>query len=178
MSKCTFKNFGPSGTIQTKDALCVLPINILNEKIFYFMMIWLPFLAAVSAGTMLYRLATLLSSTFRSWVFRICHPTIRESTTSKEGSTIDIILSRGGIGDWFLLQLIGTNVNHHVFQVFDIAVHQRTVHNALILNIFPPLCRMFWNRWQSASKNARKAMGFHRVHLSKGSLLFRVLFYI
>ena len=35
MTKCTFHTYGPSGTVQNHDALCVLPINILNEKIYF-----------------------------------------------------------------------------------------------------------------------------------------------
>ena len=35
MTKCTFNVYGPSGTLQNLDALCVLPINVLNEKIFF-----------------------------------------------------------------------------------------------------------------------------------------------
>lgn len=37
MTKCTFKKYGPSGTIQTHDALCVLALNNLNEKIYIFL---------------------------------------------------------------------------------------------------------------------------------------------
>lgn len=33
VTKCSFYKYGPSGTIQTHDAICVLPINILNEKV-------------------------------------------------------------------------------------------------------------------------------------------------
>jgi hypothetical protein len=32
MTKCIYKKFGASGTIQTHDALCILPINVINEK--------------------------------------------------------------------------------------------------------------------------------------------------
>ena len=35
MTKCTFNVYGPSGTLQNLDALCVLPINVLNEKIYF-----------------------------------------------------------------------------------------------------------------------------------------------
>ena len=31
MTKCTFNKFGPSGTLQRRDAMCVLPVNIINE---------------------------------------------------------------------------------------------------------------------------------------------------
>ena len=33
VTKCTYRKYGPSGTIQNHDAMCVMPINIVNEKI-------------------------------------------------------------------------------------------------------------------------------------------------
>ena len=38
VTKCTYFKYGPSGTIQNHDAMCVLPVNIVNEKIYVF--IW------------------------------------------------------------------------------------------------------------------------------------------
>ena len=35
VSKCTFHRYGPSGTIGNHDGLCILPINIINEKEYY-----------------------------------------------------------------------------------------------------------------------------------------------
>ena len=35
MTKCIFHKFGGSGTIQRLDALCVLGMNILSEKVLY-----------------------------------------------------------------------------------------------------------------------------------------------
>lgn len=37
VTKCTFHKYGPTGTIQQHDALCVLALNILNEKIYIFL---------------------------------------------------------------------------------------------------------------------------------------------
>merc|ERR1712037_383299 len=34
VTKCTFHKYGPSGTVEKKDGLCVLPVNIINEKTF------------------------------------------------------------------------------------------------------------------------------------------------
>ena len=31
VTKCTFKKFGPGGGLMPRDALCVLPVNIVNE---------------------------------------------------------------------------------------------------------------------------------------------------
>jgi hypothetical protein len=33
MTKCTFHKFGSSGEIEKHDALCILPLNIFNEKV-------------------------------------------------------------------------------------------------------------------------------------------------
>ena len=48
MTKCTFFKFGSSGTIQNVDALCVLGMNIINEKIFVFLWFWYIFVAVVT----------------------------------------------------------------------------------------------------------------------------------
>ncbi len=33
MTKCTMNLYGASGTLQNYDALCVMPVNMLNEKV-------------------------------------------------------------------------------------------------------------------------------------------------
>merc|ERR1711970_1407931 len=37
VTKCTFHRYGPSGTIVNHDGLCILPINIINEKTYVFL---------------------------------------------------------------------------------------------------------------------------------------------
>ena len=54
VTKCTFHKFGPSGSIQKHDALCILALNILNEKIFIFLWFWLVILSALSGLALLY----------------------------------------------------------------------------------------------------------------------------
>lgn len=49
MTKCIFHLYGPSGTVKTIDSLCVLSMNIVNEKIFIFLWFWFIFLAISSA---------------------------------------------------------------------------------------------------------------------------------
>lgn len=55
VTKCTFHKFGPSGTIEKFDGLCILPLNILNEKIYVFLWFW--FIAVL--------FITAIKSTFR-----------------------------------------------------------------------------------------------------------------
>jgi len=69
-AKCTFKSYGPSGTIQTYDAFCVLPVNIINEKIFIFLWFWFIILATLTAVSCLVRIATLAVPKFRLFLLQ------------------------------------------------------------------------------------------------------------
>ena len=55
VTKCTFHKYGPSGQIQRHDAQCILPINILNEKIFVFLWFWFIILAIMTAIDLLHK---------------------------------------------------------------------------------------------------------------------------
>lgn len=64
VTKCTFLKYGASGTIQKHDALCVLAVNILNEKIYIFLWFWMIILAVLSGCAILYSaLVVMLPST-------------------------------------------------------------------------------------------------------------------
>ena len=45
---CSMQFFGPSGTLVKTSGICVLPINILNEKIYLFLLLWFLALVVVS----------------------------------------------------------------------------------------------------------------------------------
>merc|ERR1712020_60970 len=59
VTKCTFHMYGPSGTVTRHDGLCILALNIINEKIFVFLWFWFVVLAVISAAAVLYRVASL-----------------------------------------------------------------------------------------------------------------------
>merc|ERR1712212_495211 len=60
MAKCTFHKYGPTGTIQRHDGLCILPVNIINEKIYFFLWFWFVALAIITGVQQVYRLITVL----------------------------------------------------------------------------------------------------------------------
>ena len=51
--------------MEIKDGLCVLPLNIINEKMFIFIWFWLVLVAVVSGVFLLYRLAVLMGPQIR-----------------------------------------------------------------------------------------------------------------
>ena len=65
MTKCTFHKYGPSGSITTHDGLCILALNIINEKIFVFIWFWFAALALISIMAIAYRIVILLIPSLR-----------------------------------------------------------------------------------------------------------------
>ncbi len=55
VASCFFWRTGPNGRQMRFDSICVLPLNVLNEKIFYILWFWYLVLMAVSVGSIFYR---------------------------------------------------------------------------------------------------------------------------
>lgn len=70
LTKCTFHKFGASGTIQKLDALCVLALNILNEKIYIFLWFWFIILAVITAINLIYSMALVLLPSTRETILK------------------------------------------------------------------------------------------------------------
>ena len=71
VSKCTFHKYGPSGTIERHDGLCVLPLNIINEKIYIFLWFWFILIASITGLFLLYRLAVLMGAGIRTAMIQV-----------------------------------------------------------------------------------------------------------
>ena len=117
VAKCTFNKYGPSGSIQTHDALCVLPLNIINEKIYIFLYFWFVFLAAVSCVWLIYRLLTIFSHDLRVNIIyarsdrRVAKQMISSALSNPKHSGTE------RLGDYLMLYLITKNVNPLIIKV-------------------------------------------------------------
>lgn len=111
VTKCTFRKYGPSGTIQKHDSLCVLPLNIINEKVYIFLWAWLTLAGAVTISFLVYRAILLLSSPLR------CQRISSRGTKKTKDKDVKQILGHDSpsyvseISDWFLLNLICKNLH-------------------------------------------------------------------
>lgn len=65
LTKCTFHRYGPSGDVTRHDAMCILPINILNEKLYIFLWFWFIIVAIISGIGLLYRSVLILIPNLR-----------------------------------------------------------------------------------------------------------------
>ncbi|KAL1117675.1 hypothetical protein AAG570_003990 [Ranatra chinensis] len=63
VTKCTFFKFGSSGTLQHHDALCVMSLNVVYEKIFCILWFWMAALVAATFLGILWRVVCLILHT-------------------------------------------------------------------------------------------------------------------
>ena len=112
MTKCTFKKYGPSGSIQNHDAQCILPINIINEKIYVFLWFWLIILAALTSLYLIYSLAVIFSPALRKWMLS------RNAKVNYDDGQLDILMRKADVGDWFVLFLLSKNLDSTLFREF------------------------------------------------------------
>ncbi|KAB0793846.1 hypothetical protein PPYR_13466 [Photinus pyralis] len=109
LTKCTYGKFGPSGSVETRDALCILPINVVNEKLFIFIWLWFYLLTLLSAFAIIYR------------VLMICVPQVRVYLLMAQARYIsrshaEAIVRRLTYGDYFLVYQMGKNLNPLVYK--------------------------------------------------------------
>ncbi|CAG9785912.1 unnamed protein product [Diatraea saccharalis] len=126
LTKCWLRNYGPSGGLQLKDHLCVLPLNIVNEKIFVILWFWLIFLTLISTLAVLYRLFVLAFPPFRTALIMSQVRHIHRSVVSR-------IVKRFGFGDWFILYLLGCNMNPIIYKELIIELSKELDHKTVMV---------------------------------------------
>ncbi|XP_037724755.1 innexin inx5 [Drosophila subpulchrella] len=109
IAKCEVLKFGASGTTSIMDNLCILPLNILNEKIFVFLWAWFLLMALMSGLNLLSRLAMICSRYLREQM-------IRSQLRFMTKRHVKRALRDLTIGDWFLMMKVSVNVNPMLFQ--------------------------------------------------------------
>ncbi|KAJ1527919.1 hypothetical protein ONE63_007854 [Megalurothrips usitatus] len=122
MTKCTFHKFGVSGEVEKHDAVCILPLNVVNEKIYVFLWFWFMILGSLSLLTVLYRVLIILSPRIRVYLLRMRYRLINRDD-------IDAIVRRSKMGDWFLLYMLGENVDSVIFRDVMHELAQRLGHH-------------------------------------------------
>ena len=109
MTKCTFHKFGPSGEIEKHDAMCILPLNIVNEKIYIFLWFWMLLLLALTFLVVIFRFFIIISPRIRAYLIYIRYRLIKKEC-------INIIIKKTKMGEWFLLYMLGQNIDAVLFK--------------------------------------------------------------
>lgn len=121
VTKCRFYKYGSSGNIEMHDALCVLPLNVINEKIYIFLWFWFIILSVLTGLVLVFRVVITACPLVRVYLlnmrFRIVHL-----------DHLHTVVRRGSIGDWFLIYMLGQNIDAVIFKevLADIAKRMTT----------------------------------------------------
>merc|ERR1712107_783905 len=111
VTKCTFHKYGPSGTVTRHDGLCILALNIINEKIYVFLWFWFVGVAIMSGLAIIYRMVVILVPSLRVSV--ICARALNQVPRSTVKA---LITSKSGwfdqVGDYWVIYLLSKNLNH------------------------------------------------------------------
>ncbi|XP_012538838.2 innexin inx7 isoform X2 [Monomorium pharaonis] len=114
VTKCTFHKYGSSGTIQKHDALCIMALNIVNEKIYTFLWFWFIILAVITGLGLVWRLLTILlhsrSTSFNKLVFSMACP------GKYNPWNVLRVTHEYYFGDWLFLYYIAKNLDNYVFK--------------------------------------------------------------
>lgn len=122
IAKCDFHFVGPSGSKQNRDGLCLLPLNVVNEKIFAFIWLWFLGLLVISMLNLLFWIVVLCSKGFRLWLLTAPLYPIRTSYVVRA-------LDGQGVGQWFLLYQLCRNLNPIVGRELVQSVSKAKGHN-------------------------------------------------
>jgi len=109
VTKCTFHKYGPSGSVQKFDGLCVLPLNIVNEKIYVFLWFWFIILSILSGISLIYRISVVAGPKLR-------HLLLRARSRLAESEEVELVANKCNIGDWFLLYQLGKNIDPLIYK--------------------------------------------------------------
>ncbi|KAG5674119.1 hypothetical protein PVAND_004104 [Polypedilum vanderplanki] len=114
VTKCHFHKYGASGSIQKHDALCVMALNVINEKIFIFLWFWYCLLLAVTILSLLWRLVTLYlhsrSNAFNGFVFSLACP------GKFNPWDIVTVTNEFYFSDWLFLYYLARNMEPYLFR--------------------------------------------------------------
>lgn len=121
MTKCTFHFYGSSGDVQRYDTLCILPLNVINEKIFVLLWFWFVLLALLTAASLTARSAVLLSPRLRSFLL------LRRARLSDRFLVRRLALNLSP-ADSFLLTQLARNVDPLTFR--DLVAELSRLHKS------------------------------------------------
>lgn len=109
VTKCIFHKYGASGSIQKHDSLCILPLNIVNEKTYIFIWFWFMILATMLTILVIYRVVIIVYPKIRPRIIHAKHRSIPIEVCR-------VLCRKVDLGDWWILLMLGTNMDPVIYR--------------------------------------------------------------
>uniref|UniRef100_A0A1L8E348 Innexin n=1 Tax=Nyssomyia neivai TaxID=330878 RepID=A0A1L8E348_9DIPT len=109
VTKCIFHKYGASGSIQKHDSLCILPLNIVNEKTYIFIWFWYIILAILLVGLIIYRVMIMTMPALRARILNARNRMVPREVAKSISNKVDI-------GDWWIIYMLGRNLDPIIFK--------------------------------------------------------------
>merc|ERR1712165_79879 len=117
LTACKFKFGGVvKDSVDQEVSLCVLSQNIINQKIYLFLWFWMVLLMVAAAINTIFRFCLIFVPNMRKMT--IIAFMNQENVVSRN------CLEMNRIGNWFLMDQIGTNSNPYYFRKFLYSVYE------------------------------------------------------
>ncbi|XP_035776236.1 innexin inx1-like [Anopheles albimanus] len=104
VTKCNFFKYGASGSIQKHDAMCILPLNIVNEKTYIFIWFWYILLAVLLAGLLIWRAIIIFAPKIRPLLLRATNRLVGPDIARQLSSNLEL-------GDWWIVYMLARNLD-------------------------------------------------------------------
>jgi len=128
MASCNYYRFGSAGFQEKINAICVLALNVINDKVFAITWCWSVLLALLSTTRLFYRAAICSSSSFRLKTFKVRIRRILQAQPQAAEDMVSQFIRSLPLGDWFVLHQLSKNLNRHFF--VDFLVHLSTLEES------------------------------------------------
>jgi len=116
VASCSYFQYGGGGEQARLDALCILALNIINDKVYLVLWWWYLFLLFVGLIRILERLLLLHSSWVRFQLMNL--RMYRYFNDSQDIDALKSFFNNSSHGDWFILHQMSNNMNKQLFNLF------------------------------------------------------------
>ncbi|GIY65127.1 innexin shaking-B [Caerostris darwini] len=108
VTSCTYRYFGEGAKIRSESVLCVLAVNVMNEKIFLFLWFWFIILSIITFCALVFKIAAFSVPSLRLSLLCARFPCIRSDD-------FKVIVETGNLSNYLLINLLGQNMEEANF---------------------------------------------------------------
>merc|ERR1719397_2069517 len=116
IANCDYWRWGLGGRQESINAICILALNIINDKVFLVLWWWFLMLVIIGSVRIIYRVLQCRSSRLRYHLINMRMN--RYFKKSSKVAKIETFVCKCKLGDWFVLYQLSKNLNRPFFMDF------------------------------------------------------------